>query len=187
MPVTVLRDLSSRIDRTRSLRGAVCGAVAAAVWALQQPLDKVVFGCPYDDVELLGRAVSRDAGWYSAGLLLHNRTAPCSAPSTPTSRRRCRSPLCCAARRPPSANTWRCGRSRSRTIAGIRRAASCRRWPATARAFAQATSRHLLFGFVLGELERRLNAEPEPAPPQPETDYTSNGHGSLEHGVYAAS
>jgi hypothetical protein len=55
------------------------------------------------------------------------------------------------------------------------------------RAFAQATWRHLLFGFVLGELERRLNAEPEVEPPQPETDYASNGHGSLEHGVYAAS
>ena len=33
-------------------------------------------------------------------------------------------------------------------------------------AFAQATWRHLLFGFVLGELERRVNAEPEPAPPE---------------------
>jgi hypothetical protein len=51
------------------------------------------------------------------------------------------------------------------------------------RAFAQATVRHLLFGFVLGELERRLNAEPEPAPPQPEAEYSSNGHGSLEHAV----
>jgi hypothetical protein len=48
------------------------------------------------------------------------------------------------------------------------------------RAFAQSTLRHLLFGLVLGELERRVYAEPEPAPPQPETDYSSNGHGSLE-------
>jgi hypothetical protein len=48
------------------------------------------------------------------------------------------------------------------------------------RAFAQATWRHLLFGLVLGELERRLNAGPEAAPPQPEAAYSSNGHGSLE-------
>ena len=38
------------------------------------------------------------------------------------------------------------------------------------RAFAQATWRHLLFGLVLGELERRVNAVPEPAPPEPEAD-----------------
>ncbi len=51
------------------------------------------------------------------------------------------------------------------------------------RAFAQAAWRHLLFGLVLGELERRLNAEPEPAPLEPAADYSSNGHGSLEHAV----
>jgi hypothetical protein len=187
MPVTVLRDLSSRIDRTRSLRGAVCGAVAAAVWALQQPLDKLVFGCPYDDVELLGRAVSRDSGWYSAGLLLHIQNGAVFgavyanvAPALPLP------PVL----RGPAAglgehlalwpltlvhDRWHPARGQLPALAGNR------------RAFAQATWRHLLFGFVLGELERRLNAEPEPAPPQPETDYTSNGHGSLEHGVYAAS
>ena len=53
------------------------------------------------------------------------------------------------------------------------------------RAFAQATVRHMLFGFVLGELERRLNPEPEPEPPAPDpaAEYSSNGHGSLEHAV----
>jgi hypothetical protein len=55
------------------------------------------------------------------------------------------------------------------------------------RAFAQAAWRHLLFGVVLGELERRLNAGPEPAPPQPEADYSSNGHGSLEHAISVGS
>ena len=50
-------------------------------------------------------------------------------------------------------------------------------------AFLQSAWRHLLFGLVLGELERRVNAEPEPAPPEPQTDYSSNGHGSLEHAV----
>ena len=51
-----LRGVSRAIDRTRTLRGAVCGAVAAAVWALQQPLDKLVFASRFDDVELLGKA-----------------------------------------------------------------------------------------------------------------------------------
>ena len=51
-------------------------------------------------------------------------------------------------------------------------------------AFLQATWRHLLFGFVLGELERRANPEPEPAEdPPPVTDSSTNGHGSFEYAV----
>ena len=52
------------------------------------------------------------------------------------------------------------------------------------RAFAQATWRHLLFGFVMGELERRLNA-PEEAevPPYEHVVISTNGHGNLEHAV----
>src|SRR2546430_221211 len=59
------------VDRTRTLRGAMCGAVAAAVWAVQQPLDELVFGSRYDDVELFGRALLRGDGWYPAGFALH--------------------------------------------------------------------------------------------------------------------
>lgn len=187
MPVTVLRDLSSRVDRTRTLRGAVCGAVAAAVWALQQPLDKHVFGCAYDDVELLGRAFSPNSGWYLKGLVLHLQNgavfgavyaniAP-AMPAPPALRGPVLGLTEHLALWPLGSvsDRWHPARAELPTLGGNR------------RAFAQATWRHLLFGFVLGELERRLNAEPEPAPPQPETDYTSNGHGSLEHGAYAAS
>ena len=38
------------IDRARTLRGALAGAVAAGLWAAQQPLDKRAFGSQYDDV-----------------------------------------------------------------------------------------------------------------------------------------
>jgi hypothetical protein len=49
------------------------------------------------------------------------------------------------------------------------------------RAFAQATWRHLLFGAVLGELERRLNPpDSEPRPVDADAA-ASNGHGSAEH------
>ena len=52
---------------------------------------------------------------------------------------------------------------------------------ANPRALAQATWRHLLFGAVLGELERRLNA-PEPVqPPDYLQTVSSNGHGRIEH------
>lgn len=173
--------MSLDIDRTRTLRGAVCGAVAAAVWAVEQPLDKLALSSPYDDVELLGRALTRGEGWYPAGLALHisngavfgavySNVAPLL-------------PVPAASRGPLVALgehllLWPLGglsdrfhpaRKQLPTLAGNR------------RAFAQSTLRHLLFGLVLGELERRVNAEPEPAPPQPEPDYSSNGHGSLEH------
>ncbi len=175
--------MSGRLDRTRTLRGAVCGAVAAAVWALQQPLDKLVFACDYDDVELLGKAVRRDDSWYLAGLALHLQNGAVFgavyanvAPLVPI---------------PPALRGPAAGLTEHLAL-----------WPLTAlsdqlhparrklprlsgnrRAFAQATWRHLLFGTLLGELERRLNAEPEPAPPEPGADFSSNGHGSLEHAV----
>ena len=53
------------------IRGAVCGALAAAVWASEQPLDKALLACRYDDVELLGKAVVSGEGSYPAGLVMH--------------------------------------------------------------------------------------------------------------------
>jgi hypothetical protein len=171
------------IDRTRTLRGAVCGAVAAAVWALQQPLDKVVFGSRFDDVELLGRAFDTGEHWYPAGLFLHVQNGAvfgaAYANVAPLL------PLPPVARGPAvalleNALTWPLGRlvdryhparSKLPTLTGNR------------RALGQATWRHLLFGVVLGELERRLNAEPEPAPPDYQGEFSSNGHGSLTHAV----
>lgn len=175
--------LSLGIDRTRTLRGAVCGAVAAAAWALQQPLDKVVFGCDYDDVELLGKAVTRGEGWLPIGFATHMANGALFgaayaglAPSLP---------LPPALRGPSAALSehlvlWP-------LVAVTDRLHPARkelpRLQGNRRAFAQATWRHLLFGVLLGELERRLNAEPEPAPPEPEADYSSNGHGRIEHAV----
>ena len=37
------------------VRAAAAGAVAAAVWGLQEPLDQRLFGCDYSDVLFLGR------------------------------------------------------------------------------------------------------------------------------------
>ena len=41
----------------RILRGAAAGATAATVWALQEPLDKRVFGVDYSDAQLMGLRV----------------------------------------------------------------------------------------------------------------------------------
>jgi hypothetical protein len=175
--------VSTGTASTRTLRGALCGAVAAMVWALQQPLDKHVFGCPYDDVEILGRAVVRDGpSWYPVGLALHVQNGALfgavyanvafAIPLAP----RWRGPVAALAEH---VALW--------PLAGL----SDRFHPArhelpvllgNRRAFAQATWRHLLFGLVLGELDRRLSAGSD-APPGPAPDYASNGHGSLDRAV----
>ena len=59
-------------DRTRTLRGALAGSVAAAVWLAQQPLDKQLFDSGYDDADLLARLVARGGSAQPAvGALLH--------------------------------------------------------------------------------------------------------------------
>ena len=165
--------MSFDVDRTRTLRGAVCGAVAAMVWAIQQPLDKLVFGSRYDDVELLGRAITRGDGWYPAGLAaVYANIAPL-LPIPPVSR----GPLIAVAEQfalwplAGLSDRFHPARRQLPTLAGNN------------RVLAQGVWRHLVFGIVLGELERRLNAEPEPAPPQQDVKFSSNGHGSFEHTV----
>jgi hypothetical protein len=173
------------IDRTRTLRGALAGAAAAAVWAAQQPLDKRVFGVDYDDCELLGTLVTRRRAAYPVGIGLHlgngavfGALYATAAPSLPGPR---------PAQGVVTAMvehlaTW--------PLMGV----SDRLHPArghmpalwgSGRAFALATWRHLLFGFVLGEVERRLNPPAEPPGPVDEETAATNGHGSIEHLVPA--
>jgi hypothetical protein len=167
---------------TRTLRGALAGAAAAAVWAAQQPLDRRVFGVAYDDTELLGRwVVPSGSGWQPAGVALHlvngavfGAAYANVAPSLP---------IPVALRGP---------------LAGL--AEHFATWPGTAmldrvhparsdlpqlwgsgRAFAQGAWRHLLFGFVLGELERRLNQPDGIVAPVDDATVSTNGHGSVEH------
>jgi len=175
------------LDLAQAARGAVAGAVAAGVWGLQQPLDKRVFGVDYDDTELLGKLVTRGPAWPVVGAVLHvsNGAAFGAAYATLASR----VPLPSWARGP---------------LAGLAEHAAT--WPLTAvtdrfhpardelptlfscgRALAQATWRHALFGVVLGELERRLNAPKDPEVPAYEhVASSSNGHGSLEHAIPSA-
>ena len=53
------------------LRAAAAGAVAAAVWAVQEPLDQRLLRCDYSDVAVLGKAVTRGPNWRRVGLALH--------------------------------------------------------------------------------------------------------------------
>jgi hypothetical protein len=171
----------------RRLRGgALAGVAAAAAWAAQQPLDKRVFGSRYDDVELLGKLVTRGPAWPAAGLALHMTNGAMFGAAYALAR-----PLVPA---PPLA---------AGVAAGL--AEHFGFWPlgvlvdrhhpargdleplqGNRRAFAQAAWRHVLFGVVLAELERRLNdvAEYEPLEKIPAS---SNGHGNIEQAAVGAS
>ncbi len=173
---------TARSDLARTLRGAACGAVAAAVWGAQQPLDKRVFASRYDDVELLGRAVAA-VRWYPVGLAIHvgNGAVFGAVYANVESALPLPRPL-----RGPFAGLlehvalWPLGRLSDRLHPARDRLPQLR---GNRAAFLQAAWRHLLFGVVLGELERRANPdEPSPQPP-PVTDPSSNGHGSLEYAV----
>jgi hypothetical protein len=174
----------ARFDLLRTWRGAVSGAVAAAVWGVQQPLDKRLFASRYDDVELLGSAVT-SGRWYPVGFAIHIGNG--AAFGAVYANVQSSLPLPPALRGPAVAlfehvALWPLGRVSDRVHPARERLP---RLTGNRAAFLQSTWRHLLFGLVLGELERRLNGGPErdPEPPLP-ADYSSNGHGSFEYAVH---
>jgi len=131
--------------------------VAAAVWAVQEPLDQRLFRCDYSDVAVLGKAVARGRHWWTAGLVIHAANGVVFGLVYDGLRRRTRTgpvrlavalalvehlalfPLVHVVDRVHPAG----GEEGVPTLAGNR------------RAFAQATWRHALFGAVLGGLVTR--------------------------------
>jgi hypothetical protein len=136
-----------------AIREAAAGAVAAVVWGAQEPLDQRVFRCDYSDVALLGKAVSR-THWRSVGFAAHAVNGAVFGLIYGAVRRRV--PL-----------------GPSRLALGMALAEHAALYPLSyfvdryhpargepgipplltnPRAFAQATWRHALFGWVLGRL-----------------------------------
>jgi hypothetical protein len=141
----------------RSLRGAVAGAVAAAVMTLEQPLDKRLFKSNYDDVEILGKLVTRGEHWQPIGFALHVQNGAVLGAAYARIKPTLPGP----------------GGLRGLLAGLIEHGAT---WPMVAlvdryhparkelpkltanlRAFGQATIRHAVFGIVLGLLEDTLN------------------------------
>lgn len=169
----------------RSLNGALAGGVAAAAWAAQQPLDRRVFGYGYDDVEFLGKAVTRGDAWPLVGVVLHIQNGAAFGAAYAALRPRLPGPPAAAglaAAMVEHLATWPLGRFADRVHPAR---GSLTPIGSSARSFAQSTWRHALFGVVLGVVEARLNdraADGSPAPVPAE----SNGHGSIEQAVAAA-
>jgi hypothetical protein len=140
-----------------SLRGAVAGAAATVVMTLEQPLDKHLFNCKYDDVEILGKLVTRGDDWQPIGFALHVQNGAILGAAYPRFKPSLPGPAVLRG-----------------LLAGLVEHVAT--WPMTAlveryhparkelpklaanpRAFGQATIRHAVFGLVLGLLEDALN------------------------------
>ena len=140
-----------------SLRGGLAGAVATVVMTLEQPLDKRLFDSEYDDVEILGKLVTRGDDWRPIGFALHVQNGAILGAAY--------------ARLKPSLPG---SAVLSGLLAGLVEHVAA--WPLTVlfdryhparrelpklaanrRAFGQATIRHAVFGIVLGLLEDALN------------------------------
>ena len=140
-----------------SLRGAVAGAVATVAMTLEQSLDKRLFDSPYDDVEILGKLVTRGDHWRPIGVVLHVQNGAIFGAAYARLKPSLRGPAVL----------------RGLQVGLIEHVAA---WPLTVvfdryhpardelpklaasrRAFGQATIRHAVFGIVLGLLEDALN------------------------------
>ena len=119
------------------LRAAAAGSVAAVVWGLQEPLDQRAFGCDYSDVLFLGR------GHRSVGFVVHAANGALFGLAFDAVRQRV-------------------DVDQRRLALALAVGEHLALWPfislvdrslvTSPRAFAQATYRHALFGFVLGRL-----------------------------------
>jgi hypothetical protein len=148
--------------KTKCGRGAIAGGAAALLWALQQPLDKRLFRSSYDDVELLGKLVTRGRAWRPVGVSLHVGNGAIfgavfalvkpALPGTPVAKGLCAAMV-------EHFGLWPLGRVSDRFHPARRELPEL---TGNRRALAQATWRHALFGVTLGVVEDRLNADPAP-------------------------
>lgn len=113
------------------MRAALAGAVAATVWALQEPLDRRLFRCDHSDVRLVG------------GLPMHALNGALFGLAFDAVRRRTNVDhrrLAVALAVAEHAALW--------PVLGLFEPEVVRR----PRAFAQGVYRHVLFGYVLSRL-----------------------------------
>jgi hypothetical protein len=136
------------------LRSSTAGAVAALVWALQEPIDQRLLRCDYSDVAVLGKALTRGRGWRATGLAAHACNGALFGLGHHELRRRL----------PISSRKLALGMALAEHVSlyplcyFVDRYHRARGQPGVPplltnpRAFGQATWRHALFGAVLGRL-----------------------------------
>src|SRR6202035_4810309 len=143
--------------RQTSLRGGIAGAGATGVMTIEQPLAQRLFDSKYDDLEILGKLVTRGNGWQPIGFALHVQNGAilgaayargyASVPGSPALRGLLAGLIERLATWPMTALVDRYHPARK----------DLPKLAANRRAFGQATIRHAVFGIVLGLLEDALN------------------------------
>ena len=140
----------------RGLHPAAAGAVAASVWSLLEPIDRRVLRSDYSDVLLLGKAFTRGRLAWPVGFAIHAANGALFGLAFDRVRRRV----------PYSKQHVAIGMALAEHVAlyplsyfvdryhPARGQAGIPPLVTNARAFAQATIRHALFGAVLGRLSR---------------------------------
>jgi hypothetical protein len=135
---------------------AAAGAIAATAWGLLEPIDRRVFRCDYSDVAILGKAVTRGRGWRATGFALHAANGAAFGLAYDAARRRL----------PVDQRRLALGMALAEHLALYPLGYLVDRYHpargeeglpplhANARAFAQATVRHAVFGFLLGRISR---------------------------------
>ena len=140
----------------RGLHPAAAGAVAASAWSLLEPIDRRLFRCDYSDVLLLGKSVTRGRLAWPVGFAIHAANGALFGLAFDQVRRRV---------------PYR----KERLALGMALAEHVLLYPLSyfadryhpargeegipplltnARAFAQATARHAVFGVLFGRLSR---------------------------------
>jgi hypothetical protein len=134
------------VPNQRILGGAAAGALAAGVWAAQEPLDQHVFGVDYSDPELLAKPFG---GSRAIGVPIHLANGAAFGAVYSLLAPRVAAPGVlkgAAAGMTEHLATW----PLTRFLPGVKL------W-GSRTAFWQAVWRHLLFGVLLGVLEERFS------------------------------
>ena len=143
-------------DRPRTAL-SLAGAAGAALWAAQQPLDQRIARHGYDDLAILGKAVTRGRHWRSVGLAAHVvNGALFGLAYSEVLRRTPRMPAHASAQAMAQAENF--GLFPLTSLVDRHHPARDelpQLWFAP-RALAQATWRHAILGLVIGEAGRRL-------------------------------
>ena len=136
---------------SRPRRAALAGAAAATVWGVLEPLDMRLFRSDYSDVAVLGKAVTRGRGWRPIGFAVHAVNGALFGVAFDAVRQRTGLP------KRPLALGAALGEHLVLYPLGffVDRYHPARGEPGvislgSRRAFAQATARHALFGYLLG-------------------------------------
>jgi hypothetical protein len=140
-----------------SLRGAAAGEGTTVVMTLEQPLGKRLFDSNHDDVEILGKLVTRGDYWQPIGFALHVQNGAILGAAYPRLKPSLPGP---AVLRGLLADLLEHVATWPMTVLVDRYHPARKELPKVAanpRAFGQATIRHAVFGIVLGLLEDALN------------------------------